>query len=98
MWMKRAKNGRFLPRKARRKNPRKQRAPKVRRRKNPLPSQHVIYAQRNREPVLKYIGGIKFSRSGRAVRFADAGSAASMAAALKRSFAGPLKGYRVWST
>jgi hypothetical protein len=75
------------------KNPRKKRA----RRRNPLPTQHVLLAQRPGGPVLKYLGGIKFSRTGKAVRFADKAAASATATSLKRQFS-VLRPYRVWAT
>jgi hypothetical protein len=47
--------------------------------------------------VLKYLGGIKFSRTGKAVRFADKAAASATATSLKRQFS-VLRPYRVWAT
>lgn len=72
-------------------------ARRTRRHRNPLPVQHVLFAQKGSGPVLKYVGGVKFSRTGHAVRFATKAAAASTGAALKRQFA-VLRSYRVWAT
>jgi|ERR1700761_1440496 len=77
------------------KNPRR-RAPRKRRR-NPLPTQHVLLAQRPAGPVLKYLGGIKFSQTGRAVRFASKADALEVGKRLRREFR-ILKTYKLWAT
>jgi hypothetical protein len=76
-------------------NPKKRTARK--RRRNPVQTQHVLFAQRGSGPVLKYTGGVKFSRTGHAVRFASKQSAAACGALLKRQFP-VLRPYRVWGT
>jgi hypothetical protein len=68
-----------------------------RRHRNPVMTQHVLLAQRPGGPVLKYTGGVKFSRTGHAVRFASKQSAAACGALLRRQFP-VLKSYRVWAT
>lgn len=67
------------------------------RRRNPVETQHILLAQRGTGPVLKYLGGIKFSRTGHAVRFASKAAALAAAALMKRQFA-VLRPYRVWAT
>ena len=73
------------------------RNPKRKRRKNPVQTQHVLFAQKSGGHVLKYIGGVKFSRSGHAVRFASRPAALEVGRELKRRFP-VLKSYRVWAT
>jgi hypothetical protein len=68
------------------------------RRRNPIAPQHVLFAQRNKDPVLKYVGGIKFARSGRPMKFSSQAEATRQGAMLKRQFPGPLRSYRVWAT
>jgi hypothetical protein len=72
------------------KNPRK-------RRRNPVQTQHLLFAQKPGGPVLKYTGGVKFARAGKAVRFADKAAANTVGASLKRQFP-VLRPYRVWTT
>ena len=67
------------------------------RRRNPVETQHVLFAQRKGGPVLKYVGGVKFARTGHAVRFASKQSAPLCGNLLKRQFR-VLKSYRVWAT
>ena len=76
-------------------NPKRKAARK--RRRNPVHTQHVLLAQHSGGPVLKYTGGIKFSRTGHAVRFASKASADACGKLLKRHFE-VLKPYRVWGT
>jgi hypothetical protein len=76
-------------------NPKRRAA--LQRRRNPVQTQHVLLAQRGRGPVLKYVGGIKFARTGKAIRFADKAAASQMGATLKRLYA-VLRPYRVWAT
>jgi hypothetical protein len=66
-----------------------------RRRKNPLPTQNVLLAQRPGGPVLKYLGGVKFSRTGHAVRFPTRQSAQLAGELMKRQFP-VLKPYKLW--
>lgn len=73
------------------------RNPKRKRRKNPVQTQHVLFAQKSGGHVLKYVGGVKFSRSGHAVRFASRPAALEVGRELKRRFP-VLKSYRVWAT
>lgn len=75
----------------------KRRGRKVRVRRNPAATQHVLFAQKGSGPVLKYLGGIKFSRTGHAVRFASKAAAQTAGASMKRQFA-VLRAYRVWAT
>jgi hypothetical protein len=77
-------------------NPKKRAGRKARRR-NPVQTQHVLLAQRSGGPVLKYLGGVKFARTGHAVRFASRHAALAAAAQMKQQFA-VLKPYRVWVT
>ncbi len=67
------------------------------RRRNPVQTQHVLMAQRSGGPVLKYVGGVKFSRGGHAVRFASRAAALTVARALRQQFQ-VLRPYRVWAT
>lgn len=73
------------------------------RRRNPVETQHVLFAQRKGGPVLKCVGrvkfggGVKFARTGHAVRFASKQSATLCGNLLKRQFR-VLKSYRVWAT
>jgi hypothetical protein len=76
-------------------NPKKRRTRA--RRRNPVNTQHVLLAQRGAGPVLKYLGGIKFSRTGHAVRFASKPAALAAGALMKRQFA-VLRPYRLWAT
>ena len=78
-------------------NPKRQRRAALKRRRNPVHTQHVLLAQRGTGPVLKYVGGIKFARTGKAIRFADKAAASQMGAAMKRAYA-VLRPYRVWAT
>jgi hypothetical protein len=73
----------------RRKNPR-------RRRRNPV-SQHVLYAQRKGGPVLKYLGGIKFGRTGVGLRFGSKGEAMKQGNALRRQFK-VLRPFKLWAS
>jgi hypothetical protein len=73
------------------------RNPKRERRKNPVQTQHVLFAQRPGGRALKYVGGVKFSRTGHAVRFASRPAALEVGRELKRRFP-VLKSYRVWAT
>lgn len=66
------------------------------RRRNPV-AQHVLLAQRPGGPVLKYVGGVKFSKGGHAVRFASRAAALTVARALRQQFQ-VLRPYRVWAT
>jgi hypothetical protein len=68
-----------------------------RRRRNPVETQHVLLAQRGTGPVLKYLGGIKFARSGHGVRFASKAAALAAGNLMKRQFA-VLRPYRLWAT
>lgn len=68
----------------------------TRRRSNP---RHVaLYAQAKgkRAPVLKYIGGIKFAKVGRPVRFDSSAHAWSVARQLREVFP-VLKKFRLWA-
>lgn len=76
-------------------NPKKRAARK--RGRNPVVTQHVLLAQRGTGPVLKYLGGIKFSRSGHAVRFQSKAAALAAGNLMKRQFA-VLRPYRLWAT
>lgn len=67
------------------------------RRRNPVDTQHVLLAQKGNGPVLKYLGGVKFSRKGHAARFASKPAAITIARGLRAQFP-VLKGYRVWAT
>jgi hypothetical protein len=67
------------------------------RRRNPLETQHLLFAQRAGGPVLKYLGGVKFARHGHAVRFASKSAAELAAKGMKLQFP-VLKPYRVWAT
>jgi hypothetical protein len=77
-------------------NPQRARKKRVRRR-NPIATQHVLLAQRPGGPVLKYLGGIKFSQTGHAVRFANKPAARAIARSLRASYP-VLRPYRVWVT
>jgi hypothetical protein len=76
-------------------NPKRKAAKK--RRRNPLPTQHILFAQRPAGPVLKYLGGIKFSQTGRPVKFASKADAIGMGRQLRQQFR-ILKTYKLWST
>jgi len=76
-------------------NPKRKTARK--RRRNPVTTQHVLFAQRPGGPVLKYLGGIKFAAKGHAVRFGSKQSAMRTATELRSRFA-ILKQYKVWAT
>lgn len=67
------------------------------RRRNPVQTQHVLFAQRPGGPVLKYLGGIKFSQTGHAVRFGSKLEAMRAARELRGSFR-ILKTYKIWAT
>lgn len=67
------------------------------RRRNPVDTQHVLLAQRPGGPVLKYLGGIKFARTGHAVRFPSKPAAISVARSLRQQFR-ILKTYKLWAT
>lgn len=71
--------------------------PRKKRRRNPLPTQHVLLAQRPGGPVLKYLGGIKFSQTGHAVRFGSKLEALRTGKDLRARFR-VLKSYKVWAT
>lgn len=66
------------------------------RRRNPIPTQHVLLAQRSGGPVLKYTGA-KFASKGHAARFQTKDAALSVARSLRAQFAA-LKPYRMWAT
>jgi hypothetical protein len=72
------------------KNPRK-------RRRNPVQTQHVLLAQGPGGPVLKYLGGIKFARTGHGVRFGSKQEAMRAARELRGNFP-ILKRYKLWAT
>ena len=76
-------------------NPRRKAVRK--RRRNPVNTQHVLLAQKGNGPVLKYLGGVKFSKSGHGVRFSSKQAALQIARELRARFP-VLKSYRVWST
>jgi hypothetical protein len=73
------------------------RNPARQRRRNPVPTQHVLLAQRGTGPVLKYLGGIKFSRTGHGVRFPSKAAAVAAGNLMKRQFP-VLRPYRLWVT
>lgn len=77
------------------KNPRKRSA--RRRRRNPVDTQHVLLAQRSGGPVLKFVGGVKFARTGKGVRFGSKLEAMRQAKALRAAFP-VLRPYRLWAT
>lgn len=74
----------------RRKNPRRAR------RRNPS-VQHILFAQRGNEPVLKYLGGIKFARAGKPMKFATSAAAAQQGKMLAQQFP-VLRSYRIWAS
>ena len=76
-------------------NPKGKRARK--RRRNPVQTQHVLLAQRGSGPVLKYLGGIKFARTGHGVKFQSKAVAMAAGNLMKRQFA-VLRPYRLWAT
>lgn len=78
------------------KNPRKRKAAR-RRRRNPVQTQHVLLAQASGGPVLKFVGGIKFARTGKGVRFGSKLEAMRQAKALRGAFP-VLKRYKLWAT
>jgi hypothetical protein len=67
------------------------------RRRNPVQTQHVLLAQVSGGPVLKYLGGVKFSRTGHAVRFATKAAGQAAARTMRQHFP-VLKSYRLWVT
>lgn len=77
-------------------NPRRKAGARKRRR-NPLPTQHILLAQRPGGPVLKYLGGIKFAQVGRPVKFASKPDAITVARGLRQQFR-ILKTYKLWAT
>jgi hypothetical protein len=107
--------GLSMAKRARKKNPKRQMPPALKRywqarnkrlrnpkrkrrvRRNPLPTQHLLFAQKSGGPVLRYVGGVKFSKSGHAVRFASRPAALEVGRQLKRQFR-VLKSYRVWAS
>jgi hypothetical protein len=100
MTKKRRKNpkGRMPPALARYWRERRRKSnPRAKRRRNPVHLQHVLFAQRQGGPVLKYLGGIKFSTRGHALRFASRPAALAIARNLRRQFK-VLKPYRMWAT
>jgi hypothetical protein len=88
----------------RRKNPKRvrkkgaKRKPNLRivRRINPLPTQHIILAQKGRGKVMKFTGS-KFSDKGHAARFVDKAAGTKVLDALRAAHP-VLKGYRTWVT
>jgi hypothetical protein len=72
----------------------KRRRRSVRRKSNPR--YVVLYAQAKGSPVLKYLGGIKFARAGRAAHFLSAKDALAVGHQLKRHFA-TLRKFRLWA-
>lgn len=62
------------------------------------PRQVVLYAQARgkRAPVLKYVGGIKFARAGRPVRFDSGAHAWGVARQLRSQFP-VLRKFRLWA-
>jgi hypothetical protein len=78
------------------KNPRRRKTSRPRRR-NPVQTQHVLLAQANGGPVLKFVGGIKFAQTGKGVRFGSKLEAIRQAKALRAAFP-VLKRYRMWAT
>jgi len=65
-----------------------------RRRRNPR--QVALYAQGKGTPVLKYVGGIKFARRGKPVRFENGAHAWNVARQLRAQFP-VLRKYRLWA-
>lgn len=59
---------------------------KKKRARNKNPRMAVLLAQRPGGPILKYLGGIKFSERGRGVLFHSAKSALAMGRSLKAHF------------
>jgi hypothetical protein len=82
---------------ARNKRLRNPKGRKRRVRRNPLATQHVLFAQRRGGKVLKYVGGVKFSQSGHAVRFPSRPAALQVGRELKRQF-NVLKPFKIWAT
>jgi hypothetical protein len=60
------------------------------------PRQVALYAQARGTPVLKYIGGIKFARRGRPVKFDNQQHALAVGRELKAQFS-VLRKYRLWA-
>lgn len=74
-------------------NPKRKTGRSRQRRSNPV---HVLFAQRPGGQVLKYLGGIKFARTGRTAKFDSKAAAASVGRQLKAQFK-VLRPYRVWA-
>ena len=60
------------------------------------PRQVALYAQARGTPVLKYIGGIKFAKKGRPVKFDSKAHAEAVARQLKAQFR-VLRRYKLWA-
>lgn len=60
------------------------------------PRQVALYAQARGTPVLKYVGGIKFARRGRPLKFDSKQHAETFARQLKAQFA-VLRKFRLWA-
>lgn len=55
-----------------------------------------MYAQARGTPVLKYIGGIKFAKKGRPVKFDNKANAEAVARQLKAQFR-VLRRFKLWA-
>ncbi len=60
------------------------------------PRQVVLYAQAQGTPVLKYVGGIKFAKSGHTVKFETKRHAAAVGLALLEQFP-VLRKFKLWA-
>jgi hypothetical protein len=60
------------------------------------PRQVALYAQARGTPVLKYIGGIKFARRGKPIKFDGTQHAMAVARQLKAQFQ-ILRKFRLWA-
>lgn len=67
-------------------------------RRRPNPRHVSLYARplKGRGPVLKYVGGIKFAKRGRPIKFDSQAHAMSVARELKAQFR-ILRKYRLWA-
>ena len=65
-------------------------------RRRPNPRQVALYAQARGTPVLKYVGGIKFAKRGRPVKFDDEKHALLVARQLRAQFK-VLRKFKLWA-